>query len=76
MCNHPIIICAIERSDRLMPNQRKTGKKQIAIWLTKDERDALKHVAFKQGIDVTELVRRIALGKVKGSDCEKNSNEN
>ena len=59
-----------------MPNQRKTGKKQIAIWLTEKERDALKRIASERGVDVTELVRRIALGKERGGRYAKNSNVN
>ena len=59
-----------------MPNQRKAGKKQIAIWLTEKERNALKRVASDRGIDVTELVRLIALGKERGGSYAKNSNPN
>ena|GEM_PF-4816051 len=59
-----------------MPNQRKAGKKQIAIWLTEKERNALKRIASGRGIDVTELVRLIALGKERGERYAENSNSN
>jgi len=44
-----------------MPNQRKKGKKLVAVWLTPEERKALKALAESNGLDVTSLIKKIAL---------------
>jgi uncharacterized protein (DUF1778 family) len=44
-----------------MPNQRKKGKKLVAVWLTPDERKALKAIAESKGLDVTALIKKIAI---------------
>jgi uncharacterized protein (DUF1778 family) len=48
-----------------MPNQRKKGKKLVAVWLTPDERKALKAIAESKGIDVTTLIKQIAVEHAK-----------
>ena len=45
-----------------MPNQRDIRKKKIGVWLTPEEIKQLDVYAKSQGIDRTELIRRVAKG--------------
>jgi uncharacterized protein (DUF1778 family) len=58
-----------------MPNQRKKGKKLVAVWLTVEERKALKSLAESNGLDVTSFIKQIALNTAnERTNNEKGSN--
>ena len=48
-----------------MPNQRDKSKKLVGFYATPDEQKALKAIAKKRGISLSELLRQLAAGALK-----------
>jgi len=40
-----------------VPDQRKKGKKQVSVWLTEEERDALRLLAEVAGTTMGEILK-------------------
>jgi hypothetical protein len=46
-----------------MPNARKKGKRQIRVWLTQDEIDALRAIAKQRETNMTEIIKSVVKEK-------------
>lgn len=40
-----------------MPSKRAKGKKQIAVWLTPEEKNVLKKLAEDRGLSMTDVLK-------------------
>jgi predicted DNA-binding protein len=51
-----------------MPNQRKKGKKLVALWLSEEERAVLKKLAKKLGVTQTEYLKQKLDDHIRASE--------
>jgi predicted DNA-binding protein len=40
-----------------MPDKRKRGKKQVAVWLTPQEKEALARLAKRRGMTMSDILK-------------------
>ena len=59
-----------------MPNQRKRGKRLVAVWLSEEERKALEEVTESMGVDTPSFFRMAIKAELKKGVKDESKNKN
>jgi hypothetical protein len=58
-----------------MPNQRKKGKAQVSVWLTKEERQSLQRLGNCNATTIADTIRWLITAACKAMDRRTGKNK-